>query len=61
MSSIEVGAIVTAFIGVLWVVLAAVYHAGDTVDTVNNVIIGVAVCVVGLLTGIGARWWENRQ
>jgi hypothetical protein len=60
MSSIEVGAIVTCIIGILWVVLAVVYHTGDTVNTADNVILGVAVTVAGMLTGVGARWWENR-
>lgn len=60
MSSIEVGAVVTTIIGILWILVAAIYHTGDTVDTVDNVILGVAVAVAGVLTGVGARWWENR-
>jgi hypothetical protein len=60
MSGVEVGAVVTTIIGILWIVVAAIYHTGDTVDTVDNVILGVAVTVSGVLTGVGARWWENR-
>lgn len=60
MSSIEVGAIVTAIIGVLWIALAGIFHT-DTATTVNNVILGVAVAAAGLGTAIAARWWENRE
>lgn len=61
MSGVEVGAVVTTIIGILWIVIAAIYHTGDTVDTVDDdVILGAAVAVAGMLTGVGARWWENR-
>jgi hypothetical protein len=59
MSSIEVGAIVTTIIGILWIVLAGIFHAGDPTNTINNVIAGVVVSAAGLLTAIAARWWEN--
>jgi hypothetical protein len=61
MSSITVGAAVTAIIGLLWIALAVIYHTGDTVNTVDNVTVGVSVAMAGLLTGIAARWWENRE
>ena len=59
MSSVEVGAVVTVMIGILWIALAGIYHAGDPADTINNVIIGVVVSTVGLLTALVARWWER--
>lgn len=60
MSSFEVGAVVTSMIGILWVVLSAVFGTGDAVDTVSNVVVGVAVTVAGMVTWLGSRWWENR-
>jgi hypothetical protein len=59
MSSVEVGAVVTVMIGILWIALAGIYHAGDPADTINNVIIGVVVSTAGLLTALVARWWER--
>jgi hypothetical protein len=59
MSSVEVGAAVTVMIGILWIALAGIFHAGDPADTINNVILGVVVCTAGLLTALVARWWER--
>ena len=59
MSSVEVGSIVTMMIGILWIALAGIFHAGDPADTINNVILGVVVSAVGLLTALAARWWER--
>ena len=59
MSSVEVGSIVTMMIGILWIALAGIFHAGDPADTINNVILGVVVSTVGLLTALAARWWER--
>jgi hypothetical protein len=59
MSSVEVGSIVTVMIGILWIALAGIFHAGDPADTINNVILGVVVSAVGLLTALAARWWER--
>ena len=59
MSSVEVGSIVTVMIGILWIALAGIFHAGDPADTINNVILGVVVSTVGLLTALVARWWER--
>ena len=59
MSSVEVGAVVTVMIGILWIALAGIFHAGDPADTINNVILGVVVSTVGLMTALAARWWER--
>lgn len=59
MSSVEAGAVATAAIGVLWAILAVIYNT-DEADTIHNVILGVAIAAVGLVTAIAARWWEDR-
>lgn len=59
MSSIEVGAVVTCIIGILWIALAGIYHAGDAAATIDNVILGIVVATIGLLTAMAARWWEK--
>lgn len=55
MSSIEVGSVATAVIGVLWAVLAVLTPAGNTG---HDVIVGAVIATSGIATAIAARWRE---
>lgn len=58
MTSIQVGGITTAFLGILWALLAVLNLGTD--DAMHDVMIGAGVAIAGMATAIAATWWENR-
>lgn len=60
MISVRVAAVATQFIGLLWVLLAALY-SNDPDGPMAAMLVGFAVAAAGFVVWLIAGWWEGRQ